>query len=105
MHWACFHLVHAHVIQTCLHKCKMSVLSEYYAKLSDESKRRYIEKMRSCGIRNDPYVIENEQWEESPDIIPRLTWLIQRVRIDEFFLLVNLNICKLFTPMESFLRL
>ena len=52
----------------------MSVLSEYYAKLSDESKRRYIEKMRSCGIRNDPYVIENEQWEESPDIIPRLTW-------------------------------
>ena len=64
-----------HVYTTlCLHDCKMTGLSEHYAKLSEESKRRYIEKIRSCGIKNDPYVIENEQWEESPGIIPHLTW-------------------------------
>ena len=50
----------------------MELKSEYFLKLSNESRQRHEAKVTSAGLTIDPYSISN--WEEEPTTIPNVKW-------------------------------
>lgn len=48
--------------------------SAYVDKLTGTSKARYLEKLSACEIIKDPYAVEEESWDASPDEIPNVEW-------------------------------
>ena len=50
----------------------MEIKSEYFCKLSADSKTRYECKVTSSGLTKDPYAID--EWTDDPDTVPEVQW-------------------------------
>ena len=48
--------------------------SDYLCGQSAEARERYESKVKCTGLNVDPYGIEESEWSQNPENIPRLAW-------------------------------
>ena len=68
----CLRASHSSTCAHCDPEFMMKRKSEYFTHLTDNSKDRYESKILACGLKVDPYAIEN--WTESPEFSPPVDW-------------------------------